>query len=95
MHRADCNSITATATVKLVYSTNDPMALLAVDDKYSFSSSITIPTARGVLVNDRNAASCTAPLVPTVLTAAARGTVSLSTDGSFSYVPGATPGEAQ
>ncbi|WIA14215.1 hypothetical protein OEZ85_002754 [Tetradesmus obliquus] len=89
----DCNSITATATVKLVYSTNDPMALLAVDDKYSFSSSITIPTARGVLVNDRNAASCTAPLVPTVLTAAARGTVSLSADGSFSYVPGATPGD--
>jgi hypothetical protein len=69
------------------------MALLAVDDKYSFSSSITIPAVRGVLVNDRNAASCAAPLMPTVQTAATRGTVSLSGDGSFSYVPGAAPGK--
>jgi hypothetical protein len=52
VHYADCNGITATAVAKLVYSPNDPMALLAVDDKYSFSSSITIPTARGVLVNE-------------------------------------------
>jgi hypothetical protein len=93
VYYADCNGITATAVVKLVYSPNDPMALLAVNDKYSFSTSITIPTARGVLANDRNAASCTAALVPTVLTAAAKGTVSLSADGSFSYVPGSNPGE--
>jgi hypothetical protein len=53
------NGNTDTATVKLVYSTNDPYAATPVDDRYTWSgSSFTVNADKGVMANDIKA-NCT------------------------------------
>jgi hypothetical protein len=53
------NGNTDTATVKLVFSPNDPFAATPVDDRYIWSgSSFSVNAARGVMANDIKA-NCT------------------------------------
>jgi hypothetical protein len=50
---ARSNGNTDTATVKLVFSPNDPSAATPVDDRYTWSgTSFSVNAARGVMAND-------------------------------------------
>ena len=61
--------------------------LAAVDDHYSVDQGTTLAIApAGVLTNDGNPAGAT--LIAQLVTGPAHGTLTLRTDGSFTYVPG-------
>ena len=77
------NSATVTITVLAV---NDPP--VAVEDSYSVDGNQLLVSGTGVLANDDDVDS--AGLEASVVTSVAHGTLTLLSDGSFSYEPGAS-----
>ena len=79
----DGRDVSNTVTVTLTRQPNQPP--VATDDSYQvpLSSPFTVPKASGVLANDSDNENNT--IIPTVVSQPAVGSVSLQTDGSFTY----------
>jgi hypothetical protein len=92
---ADCNANTAYATVTLKYVAPPK----AVADSYNYpGGSFTLvdsAATRGILFNDLNPSCPATPLTPVVTNPTAKGTIALTTNGGFTYVPNANvaPGD--
>jgi hypothetical protein len=92
----DCNGVTSSAAVTLKY-VAPPRA---VADTYSYpGGSFTLvdsAATRGILFNDVNPSCPGTPLTPAVTNPTTKGTIALTTNGGFTYVPNANvaPGEA-
>ena len=77
---------TVTLTVTPVGGNNDP---IAVDDGYSTPQDTTLvePALTGVLANDSDPDGDPLSVTPTPVSGPSSGTLTLATDGSFTYVP--------
>ncbi len=81
------NDGTKDSNVATVTITNTNRPPVAVDDAYQTHGTLTVPALTGVRANDSDPDDALTTLSVSLVTAPSNGTLTLNTDGSFTYVP--------